>query len=463
MGNINIKKSTADPAAADAGNLSIQGRVVSKTVQMACFTNNRNAVWAGTQALRKESYPFAQVSFPANRDAFRLEVGDCFLFSWAKYGVVNMICRVLQIQEEGPESEVINITAMEDIYAVTLAITEYGDPARHSIPAQSYDIAPFVYQKIIEAPYALVPETPPYLVGLACREYPQDLGFIVYMSIDGGASYQLLSRAERLCPYGGLVEDYPSAAPKIDAEGLLVDFYRGADLIDTVTFAEALSGSANVALLGDEIIFFQNIEPVDETVYRVWNIIRARYGTAKLDHVEGAGFYYLGAGVPSLFGGAEILAGAQRKFKFVPYNLKKSASIADCSPLDLEIVGVAATPYTPANFTANGSSFAARYNDDVALTWTPRKRGAGAGIGVPGVVLPDDAREGLFKIEVYVSDVLVRTTDAIDAASWTYTEAMNIADNGALAAVVEFRLTNYLPGTPYESAPAVVVCKKISA
>lgn len=96
--------------------------------------------------------------------------------------------------------------------------------------------------------------------------------------------------------------------------------------------------------------------------------------------------------------------------------------------------------------------------NDIILTWSARKRGVGAGIGVPGVILSASEHEGLFKIEVYVNDVLVRTTSDIDALTWTYTEAMNIEDNGALANEIEFRLYNYID--VYISEAVIINVKK---
>ena len=146
----------------------------------------------------------------------------------------------------------------------------------------------------------------------------------------------------------------------------------------------------------------------------------------------------------------------------MPYNIKASGLIAEAAALDLTIAGRALTPYIPANLMANGSAFAARYDDDIVLTWSPRYRGKGAGIGLPGTVLADADREGLFRVEVYVAAALVRTTDAIDAATWTYAEAMNIADNGSPAVVVTFEVSDYRVegGNMYESAQAEVICIK---
>jgi len=456
-----IKQSTADPAAADAGNVAIQGRVVSKTIQMALFTTNDNAVWAGGNNLRKESYPFAAVSFPANRNAFRLEVGDCFKFSYAQYGISNMICRVLQIAEEGPESETITIQAMEDFFSIANVITEYTTPTGHAITAPDYTVAPFTHQKIIEAPFAL--SSTIQLLPAACRESALDLGFEVYMSVDGGASYLFITRSQNLQPFGTLVGAYPADTYTLDDEiGFTIDFEQGAELIETASWSEVFAGIRNVALLGDEIISFQSITPVTGTQYKLEGIIRGRYDTQKQDHAEGAEFYAITSASMTLISNSEIVTGAARKFKFVPYNIKTSGLIAEAAALDLTIAGRALTPYMPGNLCANGSNTAARYDTDIVLTWSPRYRGKGAGIGLPGTVLADADREGLFKVEVYVTAALVRTTDTVGAATWTYTEVMNIADNGSPAASVTFKVSNYRTsgGNTYESDQAEVICKK---
>ena len=111
---------------------------------------------------------------------------------------------------------------------------------------------------------------------------------------------------------------------------------------------------------------------------------------------------------------------------------------------------------------ANDGAFAARYDADIVLTWSPRYRGKGAGIGIPGEVLATDDWEGLFKIEVWVGGVKVRTQDSINAETWTYTQAMNISDNGSLADSVTFKLSNHRDegGFSYESSQATVVCQK---
>lgn len=445
--------------ARDIGNLAIQERVVSETIQLALFTNNANAVWAAKYQLQAASYPSATIKVSVNRDLFRLQVGDCFKFSYSKYSIVNMIFRVLEIRESNLESERIEISAIEDIFSISSTITEYSAPSDRRIEPLTFALSPLLNRKIVEAPYFFSDKIE--ILPLACRVETYDLGFDVYMSIDEGASFFLVSRADNLYSYGTLVGEYAESYIIDEDIGFTVNFVQDVGLIETESWANIFSGFKNIAILGNEIISFQSVTPVSGAQYKIENIIRGRFGTSKVDHVNGETFFVIRENA-DLVNHIEIAAGVTRKFKFVPYNVKFNGNIADATAIDINIEGRAKKPYIPANFLANGSSFAGRYSADIILTWSPRYRGRGAGIGIPGEILPDTDREGLFEIEVWVSDALVRTTSSIDAATWTYTSAMNITDNGSLATEVVFKLLNYRTedGYIYKSDQVNVTCKK---
>jgi hypothetical protein len=462
---VEIRQSTADPIAVDTGNIGVQGRVVSKTIQLTLFTLNKNAVWGGRQHLLKSSYPFAMLQIIANRRAFRIEVGDCFKFSYAKYGISNAVFRVLQKEEAELESENVTISAIEDFYFISRVIAEYTIPTNYTGIRPDYTLYPFTKQLAMEVPHAMTANTNPEVLLIAGREGLFDLGFDAYISIDNGASYSLLSNnVANVAPFGQVVDaSYPKTYT-IDTEiGFMMEFRKEADaaLVETTTWANTIAGIENIALLGEEIIFFKTITPVSGLKYKIENIIRGRMDTIKVDHAIGTNFYVLSKDLIFL-SHDEIVAGVNRDFKLVPYNLRKRGDISLAVPIDLDIVGRWRTPYIPGNFMANGSGFAARYDTDIVLTWSPRFRGKGAGVGTPGIVLAETDREGLFKIEVWVDDVLVRTATAIDAVIWTYTEAMNTTDNGLLASSVTFQLSNYRveSGITYESGQTEVICKK---
>lgn len=460
---VNLRKSISNPHALDIGNIGIQDRTASKTIQLSLFTTNENAVWAAKQQLMKESYPFALISIPVNRNLFRLQVGDCFKFSYAPYNISNMICRVLAIEEESLDSETIVVHAVEDFYSIANTITEYTAP--ESIPevTNPYVLKPFIYEEIFEAPYLITSDIE--VIPIAARRSDVDLGMHVHLSFDDGDSYSMIGAAANLRPYGILVGSYSANTYTIDdTVGFVIDFINNdVDLIETITFPDVLAAVNNNAILGDELITFQTITPISGTQYKLEGIVRGRLDTNKVMHVTGEDFYWIGSLSITSIQHAEIVAGADRKFKFAPYNIKSAGDLSEATVMALVIEGRAKKPYIPRNFLANGSSFASRYSTDIVLTWSARYRGQGAGIGSPGEVLPDVEREGFFEIEVWVSDILVRTITAIDAVTWTYTEAMNDLDNGSpLAEEVAFKLLNYRTegGYVYKTDQVGITCKE---
>lgn len=460
---IDLRQSTANPVAVDMGNYGVQGRTVSKTIQYAFFTTNKNATWAARKDLQKASYPLSVLSFKVNRNLFQLQPGDCSKFSYAPNGISTMICRVLNVAEEELESEDITIEAIEEFFSIASAITEYTDPAASSVVLPDYTIVYYTYQNVIETPYDLVDD--PAIIEVtpvACPTSSLDNGFEFDISSDGGASYVMIDDMENLVPCGLLVGEYPATTLTIDDEyGFTVDFEYGEFQITSCSFSQALSGAMNVALLGNEIIFFQTITLVSGTQYKIDTVIRGRMDTVKQAHSNNTVFYFLGVTSESVTH-SSLIPEASRDFKLIPYNDLFYGSVDSATNINLGITGRAQIPYPPVNLTANGETLSPEYTGDIVLEWSPRKRGYGAGTGIPGTILPDGAHEGYFEVEIWVSGTLKRTTTAINADTWTYTSAMNISDNGSLANSVLCKLLNYqtVDAVTYKSTQTEITCTK---
>jgi len=462
---IDFQQSISDPISQDVGNKVLQDRTVVKTIKLGLFTTNKNAVWAANQQLRKESYPLAMVNIPVNRNLFRLQVGDVFKWSYSKYGISNMVLRVLHIEEDSLDTENITIHCIEDFFAAVSAISQddYTDPDDNQIAPPDYTVNPLESIRVVEAPYVLSPNST-QLIPMAGKNSDYLTGFNVYMSIDDGDSYTFLSNSLNLAAHGTLEVAYPITGTLDDGEdGILVNFTEGQERIESAGMGAVLAGESNLVYINDELLSFTTITPISGVQYRLTGIIRNRYGTEKEHHSGLADVYFVSKSA-GMISHSEIIYGADRKFKLVPYNGKQTGDIAEATAIDLTIAAESSTPYRPTNFDCNGVSYASRYTSggNCVLTWTPRKRGEGAGIGLPGVVLPETDREGYFEIEVWVSSVLVRTQSAINSTTWTYTNAMNVADNGTPADEITFKISNYLEsgGITYESDQTTVITKK---
>ncbi|MBN2568119.1 MAG: hypothetical protein JXB42_01680 [Deltaproteobacteria bacterium] len=453
---LDFRESEGVPVSRDIGNKEVQGRVVSKTIQMALFTTNRNAVWAGDLALRKASYPFANLTITVNRNLFRLQVGDCFKFTYSPYDISNMIYRVLAVEENNLDTESIVITAMEDPYSKVNSYAEADDPVKHSIAKTDFSVTPLVHQNVIESFFALSGDEDLAVIPMAARVGNYELGYLLYMSSDGGSSYEFLKSVGKFNPCGTLVEDYPKDTYNIDDEvGITIDFVNSdISKFDNLT-RQALLGVSNLAIVGNEIMTIQKLTPINGGSgirYRLTGIYRARFGTGKEAHSAGDGIYLIDGNSLIFIKDSAFLPSSERKFKFVPFSAKVTGELSESLVTDLIFSSTARNPYNPENFRANGLKKDPTYSDDIVLTWSPRVRGTGAGYYIPSKTDAYPTWEGYFEIGVYVSDVLVRTKDKVDDFTWTYTEAMNIADNGSLAEEVTFKLTNFIDYEEWDQA-----------
>jgi len=444
---IDIKESiviTNDPA-----NRAILGRSVVQSIRAMLFTNTGNATWLGDRVLRSSAYPLSRVSIKANRNTFNLRVGDLFRIEYDQYNIANMVFRINNINEENLESEVLNIDAIEDVdYLASKKISAKSVAGTSSV--RLVMVEPLTKVTIMEMPY-IVAGNKVLLVPMASRETMNETGYIVYMSSDGGSSYTQIDVVERYNPYGELVGDYLEDTYKIDDEtGFVIDFYNSdMDIIESTTRTNLFTG-LNTAVLGDEIISFETITPISGTRYRIDNIVRGLFDTERMNHYNGEDFYYIGNNGYTSVANPNVSIGAERVFKFVPFNSKRVGDLSDAEPITLDTSARAKKPYKPSNIKANDKGLNATYTNDIVLTWYGRIRGAGAGIGVlSDVVGAPPTFEGYFKIEVYVGASLKRTVNELEVLTWIYTEAMNISDNGSLADEVTFVIYNCIYEDPY--------------
>jgi len=434
---------------------------------MMMFTNKRNAAWIGSQILARDGFGLAAISFPVNRNAFRLEAGDLFKFSYSPYNISNMVCRIIKIREEDLETENIIIDAAEDINYISSSVTLLPSSGKAVTP--DYTLTPLTHATVVETPYIISGGGPLAVIPLAAREKGLELGYLLYMSVDDGASYNQIAIIPTYNPFGTLASNYPASTYTIDDDlGFQIDFTNDdVNIIQTITRTQ-LCGGTNLALLGNEIISFQTITPVSNSRYVLTGIYRGRFDTEKIDHLAGEDFFFIGLNNFRSTKDTEIISGTSRKFKLVPYSSKYSDEIANASEIPLTINGRGKTPYKSANLEA-GKKLAEEnptYTDDIVLNWDPRLRGDGAGIGsevfdINYAPVADSASgyEGYFRIKIYVGGNLVRTTDSIADFTWTYTSAMNIADNGSLPNEVVLMVSNYRneSGYEYESDPAEII------
>ena len=461
---VDFKAALGNPTSIDHANIEIQGMRVSKTVKMGLFTTNENAVWAGDYLLAKESYPRAKVRLVVNRNLFRLQPGDPFVLKLQKYGITQMVCRVVFIEEEDIMSEKITVTAVEESVNATAPITSYTEPTNYRKKRTIYGVVAIENVKIVETPYALSGEEVNSVSILVPRMRESDAGYAIYMSQDG-AEYYFWKYGDKFNVYGTLATAYPITSAIDDSVGMYVNFdiAQSTDLLQTISRTEML-GTRNLSLIGDEIITWQTITPITSTQYKLTGVYRGRWGTVNTSHSVGEKFYFVSNIIT--YEHYSFIPGATVYFKVIPYSRSGIVgSIASAEVFSHTFEGESYKPYEVINLKANGTSYYPHYDEEnIVLTWTPRVRGDGTGIGVPSEIIPDTlTHEGHFRVEVLVGGSSVRTVEGLDVYTWTYTTAMNLSDNTSYPNYITFAVTNYIIGTnnvEYESDQTLLTVRQ---
>jgi hypothetical protein len=442
-GALNIRR--AQVSADDRGTAEIHGRAITKSVQLMMFGSEENANWAADRAARRAAYPFAEGQITLNREGFKYEVGDLFRLSDSEHDISNMACRVMQTGEGSLEDEKINISFMEepDYTTQSAALANVSTTGTQ----RDYGLDPLVYVAVIEAPYSLVEESIK-IIPLASREKGTEVGYELWVSIDG-TSYAYLDDVTYYGKYGTLVSELSIDVLTLDKEiGFEVDFVfdDDASTIETITRTQ-LFNNGNMALLGDELLNFETITPdaVIEGRYAISGLSRARFDSVRKTWPASTPFWVLGTTAIKTMSSTAFLKGATLYFKMIPYNDHFIGEISEAIATNYTFVGRSRAPYVPGNLNKSGVSKNATYGHDIYLTWDPRVRGLDAGISDPDSVIDyTPSHEGKFEIEVRDSvDALVRTATEIDIHNWTYTKAMNLADNVTLEDSLTFQLDNY--------------------
>jgi hypothetical protein len=445
---LNIRRSavTAD----DRGTAEIHGRAVTRSVQLMMYGTKENANWAADRAARRAAYPFAEGNATVNRNAFKYEVGDLFRLSDSEHNISNMVCRAMNIGEGDINKEDITISFMEEPDYVTSSATLAAVTTEGS--ARDFGLDVLTEMDIIEAPYSLVGEEI-VLIPLAGRKKGTEVGYEIWMSIDGGTSYSYLDDATYYASHGTLVAELNVQALTLEKEltfEIDASFDDDFSEIETITRTEMLN-NGNLSLLGTEILNFETITPdaVTEGRYEISNLSRGRFDSIRQTWAADEDFWHVGTTSLKLLRDTAFVKGAVLYFKYIPYNEHFIGELSEATAISYTIVGRAFAPYVVENFRASGKGGHPVYGKDIYLTWSPRVRGVDAGINNPDEVIDaSPTHEGYFEVVVKNAvGTTVRTATSLSAYNWEYSQTMNESDNGSLEDELTFQVDNYKSDT----------------
>ena len=191
----------------------------------------------------------------------------------------------------------------------------------------------------------------------------------VYASLDDGASYQLAAQFQARSVMGSLRSHalQPDARTVVDGRSSVTVDLLAADMaLDSVAMASLLSG-ANLCLLGNELLQFQQAEQLPDGGWRLSQLLRGRIGTewAMDSHVAGEQFLLLDPGAIAPVLPAGLALGRSLLFKC----LSPNQSLGDVSADALTFAARARKPLAPVHACARRLP-----GGDIRISWIRRSR-----------------------------------------------------------------------------------------
>jgi len=251
---------------------------------------------------------------------------------------------------------------------------------------------PIWQSQMSEVPYVLADKKfATQLVPFAVRGNYEVQGYRIWISFDGGATFQIVPTATSTSQFGqmGLVQTAVLATDTTIKANLY-----GIDLDDIVTQTAAQQADDNLILImGSEFLSVGTVSPLGAGLYNI-GVLRARYGTTAAAFPVSTFMAFIFRDRLRLLDNAQFIPGAVIQYKFQPFTADADYDITAITPVSYTVVGFGSIP-TPVlspppgpfvtsvvvSCTAAPAGFVTRYTTDgtPAVGVSPAWPGGGAG------------------------------------------------------------------------------------
>lgn len=402
--------------------VQIQGsQIIAQTRRYPGITKASLANRVCARDLNQTSRPLARIKMYGSSSLGTLRPGDAFKFSWAEYGVVQMVCRVVEIDYGTVEDGRVTITAIEDAFSLGQSVYAAPPPTDWVDPRTEPAAAPF--RRLDEATYyhmarllndsdnllADIDDDGGFLITQAVRPAGDTYGYAVW--IDSGSGYVKDGTNGQFCPTATL-------AGAIGPNDLELNIENGLDL-DLVEIG-------TWAYMGTEIVKVVDIDLINDTV----TFDRGMIDTTPKAHADATRIYF--ASKLESISRTQYLSSQNINVKLLTRTSRGELLLA-AAPVDvLDFNSRFIRPYPPGNVLLNGDPYPEEVAGEPVLTWAHRDRT----LQTAGLVHQSTGNIGpevgtTYTIRVYSNGgTLERTVTGITGTTYTYTLAFELADGG---------------------------------
>ena len=292
---------TRSAMAQDHANITIQGKIRPTTIRYQGISNGSLAGVVASRELRVLSLPLAKVKLTVSRDAATYLPGDVFRFSWADYGVSNMVLRVQNIDLGRLEAGEIGLECVQDQFAFGIDILEQPpvQPPASPTPGAATEYL------VIETPRWLNTKLPiaggdwelPHLLHAVEKPAAGINDSFDAQTLGGSAqptSY-VVDKAEAAFANRATVESkYDYSTDEYDATtGLQIENLTDPSVLITGSEFGIRNNGVPIILVGTELMAYESWTDLGSGVYRLNNVWRGLLDTAPQDHPFGEEIWFL--------------------------------------------------------------------------------------------------------------------------------------------------------------------------
>lgn len=427
----------------DPANFFMQGYAVASEDSYPGYTNADNAQRVAARDLKTLSYSLAKHTIRVNRKGNSLHEGSVYRWTWPEDGINEMVMRVLSIKYGTLDAGTIEINAVEDIFA--LVNSSFSAPA--AAPASFAPGAAAQSSSLVvrEQPFLMAGDDSARVIVAAEAADTSQKSLDVYLATDG-ATFTAADERAQYTPTGTLAGSMSRLTGGIDTGSITVAPGTLLDRLAAASPAEIAQG-VNLFLVDDELCAFEQIADAggSKTLTRIW---RGLLDTTPADHAAGARVWFLSYGdsAPD----ATFNPGQTVTAKVASSNGRDTTAITGATPTSCSIVQRATRPIAGRLLTVNGSATSTTIpaTGDVALAWLHSDRTRQTTVIAQSDTSITAIEPGAkYRLKIYGQlGALLRTQDVTSGSSYTYTNATETADAGALQSVLTFVLYSVREG-----------------
>lgn len=417
----------------DLGNTFEQDMGAPGELDLHMFHSPDVVILRATRELVQLSEGIISGTFRANRDAYRLNIGEPIKLTWEGFGVDGLLVRVIEKRMGNLDDRTIEVKFVQDIFGIGTAI--YGAPgntAWQDIFNEPEDITVYEMQ---EQPhyFKLKYEAPDEHQLMLWAKFPTNDTFHYQVNIQQpGEDYVLSLEKREETESTTLVYEYAQEnGPAYDTTaGLRVIGSPPEGWEGTATTTEVQDDFKHWIYVGGELMSFLTSTNNGDGSFTLKNVHRGLLDTTPLTHPVGERVWFLKDGIASL--NTQFADNATINVKTQTQSSKGFLDFASAAAKSHTITNRDGKPFRPADVQINSGYYPEVITGDLDLSWAVRDRtNLNLVKWTDASETPEANQTTTLRIYNAVG-TLIRTVADLTDLTYQYPLSLELADAGAV-------------------------------